>query len=70
MADLRLATGPVSMGNRGFPPPNKAALAAVWGGHLPQSTDLAAARQVHGSLVHVCAPPIMNAKGEDENAQG
>eukprot|EP00959_Pyramimonas_sp_CCMP1952_P189407 3962264-Pyramimonas_sp.AAC.1 len=53
-----LATDPVSMGTRRFPPPNEAAPAAFWGGHLPGSMNFATARQIHGLLIHVCASPI------------
>ncbi|CAK0841381.1 unnamed protein product [Prorocentrum cordatum] len=52
------------MGNRGFPPPNEAAPAGCWGGHLPRSMDLATARQIHGPLIHVCAPPSGGPRAE------
>eukprot|EP00959_Pyramimonas_sp_CCMP1952_P451975 9463150-Pyramimonas_sp.AAC.1 len=45
------------MGNRRFPPPSEAALAAFLGEHLPRSMELATARPIHGSLIHVCALP-------------
>eukprot|EP00959_Pyramimonas_sp_CCMP1952_P389656 8165344-Pyramimonas_sp.AAC.1 len=47
-----LATSPASTGNHGSPLPSEAAPAAVGRGHLPRSMDLAAARQIHGSLIH------------------
>eukprot|EP00959_Pyramimonas_sp_CCMP1952_P114009 2384325-Pyramimonas_sp.AAC.1 len=47
-----VATGPASVGNRGSPPPNEAAMAAFWGRYFPRSMDLATARQIHGSLIH------------------
>eukprot|EP00959_Pyramimonas_sp_CCMP1952_P024648 517323-Pyramimonas_sp.AAC.1 len=53
--------GPVAMGHRGSPPPSEAAPAAFWGGRLPRSMGLATARQIHGSLIHVYAPPTIQA---------
>eukprot|EP00959_Pyramimonas_sp_CCMP1952_P087858 1838416-Pyramimonas_sp.AAC.1 len=52
-------------GNRDSPPPSEVAPVAFWGGHLRLSVDPATVRQIHGSLIHVCAPPRFASWGRD-----
>eukprot|EP00959_Pyramimonas_sp_CCMP1952_P163056 3408605-Pyramimonas_sp.AAC.1 len=46
------------MGSRGFQPPSEAASAAFWGkGPPPVHGSGDSAPNLHGSLIHACAPP-------------